>query len=135
MRRALSLWILFILGALTMNSQVKVWEGTMPLAASDEGPPDENPNFNTFAQVEDYPYTMRTDIRPTETVHPWHALYLENEYLKCTILPQIGGHISTCIDKLNVRGRSLVTNFDFNVCHLMRFEQSSFTILVLPNRP
>jgi hypothetical protein len=34
-----------------------------------------------------------------------------------------------------VRGRSLVTDFDFNVCHLMRFEQSSFTILVLPNRP
>jgi hypothetical protein len=28
---------------------------------------------------------MRQDIRATETVHPWHALYLENEYLKCTI--------------------------------------------------
>jgi tetratricopeptide (TPR) repeat protein len=101
MRPALVLWILFCIGALTMNGQVKVWEGTMPLAASDEGPPDENPNFDTFAELEDYPYTMRQDIRPTETVHPWHALYLENEYLKCTILPQLGGHIYTCIDKIN----------------------------------
>jgi tetratricopeptide (TPR) repeat protein len=101
MRPTLLLWIVFCIGALTMNGQVKVWEGTMPLAASDEGPPDENPNFDTFAEVEDYPYTMRHDIRATETVHSWHALYLENEYLKCTILPQLGGHIYTCVDKIN----------------------------------
>jgi tetratricopeptide (TPR) repeat protein len=101
MRPALLLWILFCTGALTMNGQVKVWEGTMPLAASNEGPPDENPNFDTFADVEDYPYTMRQEIRATETVHSWHALYLENEYLKCTILPQLGGHIYTCVDRIN----------------------------------
>jgi len=105
MRPALLLWILFSIGALKLNGQVKVWEGTMPLAASDEGPPDENPNFDAFAELEDYPYTMRQDIRPTETVHPWHALYLENEYLKCTILPQLGGHIYTCVDKIN--GKSM----------------------------
>jgi hypothetical protein len=55
MRPAILLWILFCIGALTMNGQVKVWEGTMPLATSDEGPPDENPNFDTFAEIEDYP--------------------------------------------------------------------------------
>jgi tetratricopeptide (TPR) repeat protein len=101
MRPALLLWIFFCIGALTMNCQVKVSEGTIPLAASDEGPPDENPNFDTFAELEDYPYTMRQNIRATETVHSWHALYLENEYLKCTILPQLGGHIYTCVDKIN----------------------------------
>ena len=73
----------------------------MPLAASDEGPPDENPPFDMFSELENYPYTMRQDIRATETVHPWRALYLENEYLKCTILPQLGGHIYTCVDKIN----------------------------------
>jgi tetratricopeptide (TPR) repeat protein len=101
MRPALLLWVPFFIGALTLHGQVKVWEGIMPLAASDEGPPDENPNFDNFAELEDYPYTMRQDVRPTETVRPWHALYLENEYLKCTILPQLGGHIYTCIDKIN----------------------------------
>jgi tetratricopeptide (TPR) repeat protein len=106
MRFARSLWVVaFFIGVPTINgqavTQVRVWEGTMPLAASDEGPPDENPNFDYFAQVEDYPYTMRQDIRAAETVHQWRALYLENEYLKCTILPQLGGHIYTCVDKIN----------------------------------
>ena len=77
----------------------------MPLAASDEGPPDENPPFDAFSTQENYPYTMRTDIRETESVHAWRALYLENEYLKCTILPQLGGHIYTCVDKIN--GKSM----------------------------
>jgi hypothetical protein len=49
------------------------------LAASDEGPPDVNPNFDSFAEVEDYPYAMRQGIRATETVHLWHTFYLENE--------------------------------------------------------
>ena len=109
MRCAGLLWVWFFAGILMMNvradGQVKVWEGTMPLASSDEGPPDENPNFDYFAYIEDYPYTMRQDIRATETVHPWRALYLENEYLKCTILPQLGGHIYTCVDKIN--GKSM----------------------------
>jgi hypothetical protein len=89
MQPALLLWILFCIGGLTMNSQVKVWEGTMPLVVSDESPPDENPNFDTFAEVEDYPYTMRQDIRATETVHPWHTVYLENEYLSAPSFPNL----------------------------------------------
>jgi tetratricopeptide (TPR) repeat protein len=105
MRFVRRLGVVFFTGILTMNGrvngQVKVWEGTMPLAASDEGPPDENPPFDIFSTLENYPYTMRQDIRATETVHPWRALYLENEYLKCTILPQLGGHIYTCVDKIN----------------------------------
>jgi tetratricopeptide (TPR) repeat protein len=73
----------------------------MPLAASDEGAPDENPPFDVFSELENYPYTMRQSVRPTETTHSWRAIFLENEYLKCTILPDVGGHIYTCIDKIN----------------------------------
>jgi tetratricopeptide (TPR) repeat protein len=28
-------------------------------------------------------------------------VFLENEYLKCTILPDIGGHLYTCVDKIS----------------------------------
>jgi hypothetical protein len=65
----------------------------MLLVVSDEGPPDENPNFDTFAEVEDYPYTMRQDIRATETVHPWHTVYLENEYLSAPSFPTWWPHL------------------------------------------
>jgi tetratricopeptide (TPR) repeat protein len=97
----LLLIVLLLLGAPIANGQVKVWEGTMPLAASDEGAPDENPPFDAFSELENYPYTMRQIVRSTETTHNWRAVFLENEYLKCTILPDVGGHIYTCIDKIN----------------------------------
>jgi predicted Zn-dependent protease len=73
----------------------------VPLAASDEGPPDENPPFDAFSPLEDYPYTMRDEVRPTETVHNWRAVFLENEYLKCTVLPDLGGHLYNCVDKID----------------------------------
>ena len=101
MRSLLSLWILLLFGTPLVHGQVRVWEGTMPLAASDEGAPDENPPFDVFSELKNYPYTMRLSIRNTETVHSWRAVYLENEYLNCTILPDVGGHIYTCIDKIN----------------------------------
>src|ERR1700689_3005057 len=100
MRHALSLWLLLVFGVPLGHSQVRVWEGTLPLAASDEGAPDENPPFDVFSELENYPYTMRQIVRPTETTHAWRAVFLENEYLKCTILPDVGGHIYTCIDKI-----------------------------------
>src|SRR6266581_9715871 len=101
MRPAISLWIVLLCCTPLMNGQVRVWEGTMPLDASDEATPDENPPFDAFSTQEDYPYTMRQNVRNTETTHTWRALFLENEYLKCTILPDVGGHIYTCIDKIN----------------------------------
>jgi len=33
------------------------------------------------------------------------AIYLENEYLKCSVLPDIGGHLYTCLDKIS--GKSM----------------------------
>ena len=33
--------------------------------------------------------------------HDWRAVYLENEYLKCSVLPDIGGHLYTCTDKMS----------------------------------
>jgi len=101
MKLALTLFILSFVSIVPANGQVKVSETTLSMAASDEGPPDENPPFDSFSEQENYPYTMRTNIRGTESMHAWHALVLENEYLKCTVLPELGGHIYTCVDKIN----------------------------------
>lgn len=85
-----------------LHAQVRVAESSMSLAASDEGLPDENPPFDIYGTDRfSYPYTMREDVRNTETVHSWSTVVLENEYLKCTVLPDLGGHIYTCIDKIN----------------------------------
>jgi tetratricopeptide (TPR) repeat protein len=102
MRFLASLGILFLCSAPLTAAPVRVWEGSMPLAASDEGPPGENPPFDLFSSRNfNYPYAIRENVRSTESIHNWRALYLENEFLKCSILPDLGGHIYTCIDKID----------------------------------
>lgn len=93
---------LFFLQQPGLHAQVKVWEGTLSLPTSDEGLPDQNPPFDIYATSNfSYPYTMRENVHPTETVQAWRAVFLENEYLKCSVLPDVGGHLYTCIDKIN----------------------------------
>ncbi|MBS1805870.1 MAG: DUF5107 domain-containing protein [Acidobacteria bacterium] len=86
----------------TSAAQVKVWQGTLTLPTYEEGSPDPNPPFDTFATNQfSYPYTLRKNLSGQKKDHNWRAIFLENEYLKCTILPDIGGHVYTCIDKIN----------------------------------
>ena len=93
---------LFSAFALPSSAQVRVWQGTFSLPTYDEGPPDPNPPFDQFATTRfNYPYTLRTNLTARRTDHQWRAIFLENEYLKCSILPDLGGHLYTCIDKIN----------------------------------
>jgi tetratricopeptide (TPR) repeat protein len=85
-------------------AQVKVWQGNLSLPAYEEGSPDPNPPFDTYATNQfSYPYTLRKNLTGQKKDHAWRAVFLENEYLKCSILPDIGGHLYTCIDKINGR--------------------------------
>ncbi len=93
-----------LLSGLTLpaSAQVRVWQGTLSLPAYEEGPPDPNPPFDQFATTRfNYPYTLRTNLTARRADHQWRAIFLENEYLKCSILPDLGGHLYTCIDKIN----------------------------------
>lgn len=84
------------------EGQVKTWEGTLTLPTYEEGLPDPNPPFDTYATTRfNYPYTLRTNLTGVKADHAWRAVFLENEYLKCTVLPDIGGHLYTCLDKIS----------------------------------
>jgi tetratricopeptide (TPR) repeat protein len=100
--RCATLFLFLLFGGLPIRAQVRVWEGVMNLPAYEEGAPDPNPPFDQFATGRfNYPYTMRKEITDHPVEHRWRAIYLENEYLKCSVLPDLGGHIYTCIDKIN----------------------------------
>ncbi|WP_158786669.1 DUF5107 domain-containing protein [Granulicella sp. L46] len=93
---------LLILSPTQMRAQAKASIGSITLPTYEEGSPDPNPPFDIYASEEfNYPYTMRTSLTGTKAEHTWRALILENEYLKCTILPDLGGHIYTCLDKIS----------------------------------
>jgi tetratricopeptide (TPR) repeat protein len=85
-----------------VRAQARASIGSITLPTYDEGPPDPNPPFDVYASENfNYPYTMRTNLTGTKSDHTWRAIILENEYLKCTILPDLGGHIYTCLDKIS----------------------------------
>src|SRR5262249_27798390 len=61
-----------------------------------------NPPFDIFATNKfNYPYTLRESLTGQEKEIAWRALFLENEYLKCSVLPDLGGHLYTCTDKVS----------------------------------
>jgi tetratricopeptide (TPR) repeat protein len=82
---------------------VRVWEDSMTIPTSEEGLPDPNPPFDFFntGRFLNYPYTLRHNLVDRRVPRKWRTLNLENEYLKCTVLPDLGGHLYTCIDKIN----------------------------------
>jgi tetratricopeptide (TPR) repeat protein len=85
---------------------VRVWQGTLSLPTYEEGLPDPNPPFDQFSAGRfNYPYTLRNNLTSRRADHEWRAIYLENEYLKCSVLPDIGGHLYTCLDKIS--GKSM----------------------------
>ena len=87
---------------LMATAQVRVWQGTLTLPTYEEGSPDPNPPFDQYANGRfNYPYTLRHNLTNHRVDHAWRALFLENEYLKCSVLPDIGGHLYTCTDKIS----------------------------------
>lgn len=101
MRRYLNLVAILTMATLS-RAQVRVWEGTLTLPTYEEGMPDPNPPFDQFTNTKfNYPYTLRDNLTSRRVNHDWRAIYLENEYLKCSVLPDIGGHLYTCIDKIS----------------------------------
>jgi len=81
---------------------VRAWEGTLALPTYEEALPDPNPPFDLFQSGRfSYPYTLRMNLTDRRTTREWRALYLENEYLRCAVLPDLGGHLYGCTDKVN----------------------------------
>ncbi len=98
--KILAAFFLLMLSAAT--AQVRVWQGTLTLPTYEEGAPDPNPPFDQYANGRfDYPYALRDNLTNQRADHAWRAVFLENEYLKCSVLPDLGGHVYTCTDKIS----------------------------------
>jgi len=85
------------------SSAVRAWPDSMTIPTSQEGLPDPNPPFDQFREHGpfNYPYTLRHNLVDRRTPRKWRTLNLENKYLKCSVLPDLGGHLYTCTGKIN----------------------------------
>ena len=85
---------------------VRVWEEDVVIPTYEVGEPDKNPMFlekrvyqGSSGKV--YPYPTTEKISRVKKDKVWHAVYLENEYLKIMVLPELGGRIQRAYDKTN----------------------------------
>jgi tetratricopeptide (TPR) repeat protein len=88
------------------GAAVKVYEEPLVIPTYRVGEPERNPMFYGARAYQGakgtiYPYLLLdklTDIREDKT---YHAVYLENQYIKLCVLPEIGGRILSAEDKTN----------------------------------
>ena len=89
---------------------VRVSEEQVVLPTYGAGEPERNPMFyfgrqSQGAEGRIYPYPLYDTLTGKKTDKTYKMVYLENEYVKIGILPEIGGRIFSGVDKSN--------NYDF----------------------
>ena len=67
------------------------------------GEPNLNPVILGYRGVKSYPYLIRDELTDIREDVAYDALILENEYLKVTVLPGLGGRLYSALDKRNGR--------------------------------
>src|ERR1035437_8610254 len=88
----------------SLSQGVRAWLDTAPIPTYYEAPPELTPTFEVlFGEGAVYPYTARPNFTSRRTVEKWRIIHLENEYLHCRFLPDLGGHLYGCVDKINGR--------------------------------
>ncbi|MCL4694379.1 MAG: DUF5107 domain-containing protein, partial [Candidatus Hydrogenedentes bacterium] len=88
-----------VLSAAARDGAVKAWEGEIVIPTYPIYGADVNPKIFELEGSIVYPYTMQDHLSTVKEERTYRAVFLENEYLKVTCLPQIGGRIHSVLDK------------------------------------
>ncbi len=84
--------------AAAATGQVNVWEDTLTLPTY-AWYDDPNPAFCVYEDAIYYPYSRQDLIAKSKEDRGYRAVYLENEFLKVTCTPELGGRIYSVLDK------------------------------------
>lgn len=87
---------------------VKAWRETVVIPTYEIGTPEKNPIFLEKRVYQGssgvvYPYPVIESISNEPTDKEWHAIWIENEYIKVMILPELGGRVQMAYDKIKKR--------------------------------
>ena len=87
---------------------VKVWRETVVIPTYEIGEAEKNPIFLEKRVYQGssgvvYPYPVIESISDEKVDKEWHAIWLENEYIKVMILPELGGRVQMAYDKIKQR--------------------------------
>lgn len=97
------LTLLLTVVAPAARAQVRAWEGQIEIPTYPLGTEDPNPAFPLINRHRIYPYTMLDEVTDRRETKTYKALYLENEFLKAIVLPEMDGRLYSLYDKVNKR--------------------------------
>jgi hypothetical protein len=82
-------------------AQVRLREAPLVIPTYELGPADPNPLFQSGLRYGlFYPYTALDSLTGRRTDKSYKAVYLENECLRVTVLPELGGKLYSIFDKI-----------------------------------
>jgi len=87
---------------------VKAWAEKVVIPTYEVGTPEKYPVFleKRVYQASSgsvYPHPVIEKISDTKVDKEWNAIYIENDYIKVMILPELGGRIQMAYDKVRER--------------------------------
>jgi len=96
------IWGAVISAAAQSNDVPRVWEAPLTIPTYELNAPNPYPALldsqrRKWRPV--YPYPFLDSLGSQKTNKSWKAVYLENEYLKVIVLPELGGHVYQIFDK------------------------------------
>jgi hypothetical protein len=80
----------------------RVWEAPLVIPTYELNSPNPYPALLDWQRRKwrpVYPYPFLDSLGTEKNDKAWKAVYLENEYLKVTVLPELGGHVYQIFDK------------------------------------
>ena len=85
---------------------VRAWRERVEIPTYEVGAPDPNPCFLEKRVYQGssgavYPFPVIESVSNTKTSRVYDAVFLENEYLKIMVLPELGGRVQMALDKTN----------------------------------
>jgi tetratricopeptide (TPR) repeat protein len=112
MKRTEFIMMILAFGSFSFNlaaqdhSAVKIWEDSLSIPTYKVNPPDPlpiffSPNRYQGASGVIYPYPIQDNLTHEKIIKQYKTLYLENEYIKLCILPELGGRLFYATDKTN----------------------------------
>ncbi len=90
------------------KTNVKAWYEEVTIPTYEIGTPEKNPIFLEKRVYQGssgvvYPYPVVEKIEEEKHDKVYHAVFLENEYIKVMILPELGGRVQMAWDKIKQR--------------------------------
>lgn len=97
---------LFISHDIFAQAPVKIWESKLEIPSYKIDAAETTPIFERDwsyqrARRSVYPYVLNDNMTRNKENVAYKALYIENEYVKLCVLPEIGGRLFYAIDKTN----------------------------------